>query len=389
MNAPTAATDPTLTLAIHDAREFEAEFVTLLRRLVTAESPTGDVSANQAVASIIEPAMTAAGGRVERHEAPGYGTHLVGRFRGARSSGRPLLVVGHMDTVHPVGTLGRLPWAIRDGRIYGPGVYDMKSGVTATLVALRALRERKGGPATDITFVVTCDEERGSRHSRPMIETEARRSRAALVVEPPVPGGGVKSRRKGVSAYVLHVRGRAAHAGIEPEAGASAVHEIARQVCAIHDLADVALGTTVSVGVIEGGTAENVVAEAAQCTIDVRFWEAAEAERVDRALRAAKPADPRCTLKLEGGVNRGALERTQASAMLIRGAAACAAQLGFDLGEGSTGGGSDGNLTSAVGCPTLDGLGLDGAGAHTVHEHILASDIPRRIALLAALFERL
>ena len=168
------------------------------------------------------------------------------------------------------------------------------------------------------------------------------------------------------------------------------MHELARQICAIHELADLALGTTVNVGVVKGGTAENVVAQEARCTIDVRFWNAAEAERVDRALRAAKPVNPRCALTIEGGINRGALERNagirQADPPSKR---PHAADLGFELGEGSTGGGSDGNLTSAAGCPTLDGLGPDGAGAHTLHEHMLLSDVPRRIALLAALFERL
>ena len=380
-----------LAVTMDLGEQLAAEFVELLRALVTTESPTGAETANLAVAGILEEAIVQAGGRVERVAAPGLGVHLLGRFRGtgADDGRRPLLVVGHMDTVHPIGTLARLPFAARDGRLYGPGIYDMKSGVTAALVALRALAETNGGPGSNISFLITCDEEWGSPESRELIEAEARQSRAALVVEPSVPGGGVKSRRKGVSAYVLHVAGRAAHAGIEPEAGASAVHEMARQICRIYDLADVAAGTTVSVGVASGGTAENVVAATARCTIDVRFWTAGEAERVDDALRRSRAFDERCTLKLDGGINRGPLEKTPESARLLRQARELAAELGFELGDGKTGGGSDGNITSAVGCPTLDGLGPDGGGAHTLDEHIVVGEIPRRIALMAALLERL
>ena len=379
-----------LTVTIDAAERRAAGFLELLRALVTTESPTGDETANLAVAGILEEAIVQAGGIVERVPATGLGVHLLGRFRGTGADGRPpLLVVGHMDTVHPVGTLARLPFAAKEGRLHGPGIYDMKSGVAAALVALQVLADTNGGPGSNVSFLITCDEEWGSSDSRELIEAEARKSRAALVVEPSVPGGGVKSRRKGVSAYVLHVAGKAAHAGIEPEAGASAVHEIARQICGIYDLADAAAGTTVSVGVVSGGTAENVVADAAKCTIDVRFWTAREAERVDAALRALKPFDVCCALTLEGGINRGPLEKTPESSRLLDKAREFASELGFELGDGKTGGGSDGNVTSAVGCPTLDGLGPDGGGAHTLDEHIVLGDIPRRIALMAALFERL
>ena len=379
-----------LSVTMRGAEERADDCVELLRALVTAESPTGDEAGNLAVADILEDALRRAGGKVERLPSPGLGAHLVARFGGATEGDeRPLLVVGHMDTVHPVGTLERFPYAVADGRIQGPGIYDMKSGVATSIFALQLLAERGAGPKSDLAFLITCDEEWGSPTSRERIEAEARASRAALVVEPSVPGGGVKGRRKGVSAYVLHVAGKPAHAGIEPEAGASAVHELARQVCRIYELADNAAGTTVSVGVISGGTAENVVAAAARCTIDVRFWRLDEAQRVDEALRAAAPFDKRCKLRLDGGINRGALEKTPASNRLFNRARMLAGKLGFELGEGRTGGGSDGNLTSAVGCPTLDGLGPDGGGAHTLKEHILLREIPRRVALMAALFEQL
>jgi len=378
---------PSLTVA--GAKRHTDECLALLRALVECESPTGDRDGNLRVAGLLEEAMIRTGGKVETIPAPGLGVHLLGRFRGAKRGRGPILVMGHMDTVHPVGTLQRLPFAIADGKAQGPGIYDMKSGLAVVLTALRILAGMNRGPASDVTFLVTCDEERGSPDSRARIEAEALAHRAALVPEPSVPGGAVKSRRKGVSAYVLEVAGKAAHAGIEPEAGASAIHELARQVCRIYDLADSAVGTSVSVGVIKGGTTENVVADAASCSIDVRFFVNTESDRVDKALRTAAAFDSRCTLTLKGGLNRGALEKSEASSLIYKQARALAATLGFELGEESTGGASDGNLTSAMGCPTLDGLGPDGRGAHTLHEHILVDDVPRRIALIAALLESL
>ena len=378
---------PPVTVAQAGSRVREC--LDFLRALVECESPTGDEAGNLRLARLLEDAMGEAGGRVERIPAAGLGVHLLGSFRGTVRDRGPILLVGHMDTVHAAGTLERLPFAVTGGRVTGPGVYDMKSGLAVSLFALRLLSRQGSGPRSDITFLVTCDEERGSPDSRKHIEAAARVHRAALVVEPSAPGGAVKSRRKGVSAYVLKVAGRAAHAGIEPETGASAIHELARQVCRIYDLADPAVGTTVSVGLIRGGTTENVVADAARCTIDVRFFSNMEARRVDDALRTAVPFDEGCTLQLEGGLNRGALEKTEASGRLYEKARSLAEELGFHIGEESTGGASDGNLIAAAGCPALDGLGPDGRGAHTLGEHIIRDDVPRRIALMAALFNTL
>ena len=376
---------PSLTVAA--ARQHTDDCLALLRSLVECESPTGDQEGNIRAADLLEHAMIRAGGRVERIPAPGLGVHLVARFRGRRRDRGPILLAGHMDTVHPVGTLKRLPFAVTDGRVQGPGVYDMKSGLAVSLTALRVLAETGCGPASDVTCLVTCDEELGAPDSRERIEAEARAHRAALVPEPSAPGGAVKSRRKGVSTYVLEVAGRAAHAGIEPEAGASAIHELARHICRIYDLADPGAGTSVSVGVMRGGTKANVVADTASCTIDVRFFGNEEADRIDAALRAAAAFDKRCTLALKGGLNRGALEKTKESSLLYKQARSLAAALGFQLGEESTGGASDGNLIAAVGCPTLDGLGPDGRGAHTLIEHIFLHDIPCRIALMSGLLE--
>lgn len=380
----------TLTVSLPDAKRRTADCVKLLRALIETETPTGDEQANLSIAGMLEEELVRAGGRVERFLAPGLGAHLVGRFAGRSNAGEaPLLVLGHMDTVHGVGTLKRLPFSVREGRVWGPGSYDMKGGLATSLLALRLLAERKKGPGSDLTFVITCDEERGSPDSRALIEAETQSSRAALIVEPSVPGGAAKCRRKGVAAYELAVAGKAAHSGIEPEKGASAIYELARQVIWMYTLAKPASGTTVNVGVADGGTRGNIVADIAHCTVEVRFWTRSEAERVDAALCNARPFDKRCKLSVGGGINRWALEETGQSARLFDQARSLAASLGFELGAGESGGASDGNITAGMGCPTLDGLGPDGSGAHTLEESVVLDDLPRRIALMAGLFETL
>jgi glutamate carboxypeptidase len=370
--------------------------VQLLRTLVTLESPSRDPVRLAVLADQLARELEARGAEVERHPAPGFGEHLLGRIRGERTRERsaaradepPLLVLGHMDTVHAAGTLATLPFEADPGRdrVRGPGAYDMKGGIAAALAALDLLARARRLPGGDLLFLISCDEEIGSPSSRELIERSARGARAALVLEPCVPGGAAKTRRKGIAGFRLAVAGRAAHAGVEPEAGASAVHELIALLERVRALADDPSGTTVNVGVIGGGTRANVVAAHAEAEVDVRFWSAAEAQRVEEGIRALAPADPRCRLAVEGGVNRGALERTDASARLFAAAREIAAGQGWDLAEGATGGASDGNLTSAVGCPTLDGLGPDGGGAHSPDEHVKLSDLPRRIALLAGLF---
>ena len=361
----------------------------LLEALVIMESPSGAPDRIGLIAERVRAELERRGTSVERHPAAGYGEHLLARVPGAVAGGRPLLVVGHMDTVHAVGTLARLPFAVEDDRVRGPGVYDMKGGLAVALTALDLLAAEGLRPAGDVLFVITCDEEVGSPTSRDLIEKQAVGGRGALVLEPCVPGGAAKTRRKGVGNFVVGVQGRPAHAGVEPEAGVSAVHELISLLDRILSLADPALGTTLNVGVIEGGTRANVVAERARAEIDLRFWSAGEAERVAGALRSFTVADARCTLAVGGGVNRGALERTEASARLFSVARTVAAAQGWELAEGSTGGASDGNLISAAGCPTLDGLGPDGGGAHSLDEHVTLADIAPRIALLAGLLIRL
>jgi glutamate carboxypeptidase len=377
---PDGAPLPPLTVAGDQVPRFLA----LLEALVTRESPSHDIPRLRAIGDFLAGEIQRRGGSVER-----AGENLIARWAGAQPGGRPLLVIGHMDTVHPAGTLDRYPYRVDGERVRGPGSYDMKAGVATVLEALAMLAAKGERPRSDLVLFVSCDEEVGSESSRALIEELARGATAALVVEPCAPGGKIKSRRKGVAWYRLNVTGRAAHAGIEPDAGASAVHELARLILRLLPLADREAGTTVNVGVVSGGTRANVVADEAWARVDVRFWTSEEARRVDGAVRALRPEDPRCTLAVEGGIDRMPLEQTPASDQLYQVALEEAARLGFKLERTGTGGASDGNLTSGVGCPTIDGLGVDGGGAHTLDEHVLLTDIPRRIALLAALFRRL
>lgn len=386
------------------------EFFELLRPLVELESPTRDFERNRGVADLLEGLLTTRGAAVERLTAPGFGDHLIGRIE-PDAHNPPLLILGHMDTVHPVGSLEAMPLRLLDDRITGPGVFDMKGGLCVALLALDAVRARGAAanapqreqtspaegalPGSDtlppggVTFLITCDEEIGSPSSRELIEREARASRATLVLEPSLPGGRIKTGRKGVADYGLRVTGVPAHAGIEPDKGASAIHALMELLAQIRDAARPEDGTTVNVGRIEGGTALNVVAEHARAGVDVRFWTRDEAERVDRAVRRLRPSDARCTLDISGGINRYPLEETAESRAVVARAAACAAEMGFELQTGRTGGGSDGNFTSGVGCPTLDGLGPDGGGAHARHEHVLTADLPRRIEWVSRLLEAL
>jgi glutamate carboxypeptidase len=282
-----------------------------------------------------------------------------------------------------------MPFRINGARVEGPGIYDMKAGLAVLTEALLLLREAGVPPRRPVLVLITCDEEVGSGSSRALIEETARGVVATLVLEPPLRGGAAKTARKGVGSYMLRVGGRAAHAGVEPERGISAIRELAAQIGRIDALAAPELGTTINFGVISGGTAGNVVPAEAAVEIDVRFATAAEGERVDAALRVLEPVLPGAVSVLEGGVNRPPLERSTGVIALYEQARALAAELGFELEEGATGGGSDGCFTAAIGIPTLDGLGVDGGGAHSTDEHILLTDLAPRVALVRRLLERL
>ena len=357
-----------------------------IEALVCLESPSGDAAAINRCAAELESRLGGLGGRVTRLPGGPAGDHLRAEFG---SGARRVLLLGHIDTVWPAGTLARRPFRAEGGRLYGPGVFDMKAGLALAGLAVKALAQESDGLPGVVVLLVTADEETGSAVSRGIIEAEARVSDAALVLEPALPGGALKTRRKGCGEFVLRVSGRAAHAGIEPELGASAISELARQILRIEALRDAAAGTAVNVGVVRGGSRPNVVAADAEAMIDVRVASAAEATRVTAALLALKPVDPGTQVAVAGGIDRPPMERSAAGAALFAVAQAVAADLGRTLGEGGTGGGSDGNLTAALGVPTLDGLGAVGGGAHADNEHVTTADLPWRAALVAGLLRRI
>jgi glutamate carboxypeptidase len=288
--------------------------------------------------------------------------------------------------VWPLGTLERIPFNVdAQGTARGPGCFDMKGGIVVLYFALQALREAGHALRRPLDVLFTCDEEVGSPTSRGLIEETARGAFVAYVLESPLPGGTLKTARKGTGDYLVRVEGRAAHAGVEPQKGISAVQELAQQVLTLHALNDYAVGTTVNVGVVHGGTRPNVVAASAEAHVDVRVQTLAEAARIDAAIRGLAPVLPGAALHVEGGLNRPPMERSAAMGSLFGVAREIAAGMGVDLAEGTTGGGSDGNFTAAIGTPTLDGLGAEGEGAHAAHEHVDTESFPRRAALVAAL----
>jgi glutamate carboxypeptidase len=305
---------------------------------------------------------------------------------GAEATTAHAVALCHYDTVWPFGTLERIPFSVDEqGVARGPGCFDMKAGITVLYFALDALRGAGRVPRRGLQVLFTCDEEVGSPSSRALIEDTARGAAVAYVLESPLPGGTLKTARKGTGDYLVRIEGRAAHAGVEPQKGISATQELAHQVLALHALNDYAVGTTVNVGVVHGGTRPNVVAAAAEAHVDVRVQTLAEAERIDRAIRSLSPGLPGAKLCIEGGLNRPPMERSPAVAALFEQAQQIARAMDVDLNEGSTGGGSDGNFTAAMGVPTLDGLGAEGEGAHAASEHVLVDSLPRRAALVAGL----
>jgi glutamate carboxypeptidase len=358
----------------------------MIEALVCLESPSGDAAAINRCMAELESRLGGLGGRVTRPPGGPAGDHLRAEFG---SGARQVLLLGHIDTVWPLGTLARRPFRADGGRLHGPGVFDMKAGLALGALAVRALAEAPEALAGRIVLLVTADEETGSAASRAVIEAEAGASEAVLVLEPSLPGGALKTSRKGCGQFVLRAVGRAAHAGIEPERGASAISELARQIPRIEALRDPAAGTAVNVGVIRGGSRPNVVAAEAEAVIDVRVASADEAARVTGALLALTPVDPGTHLEMAGGIDRPPMERSAAAAALFAVARAVAADLGRTLGEGGTGGGSDGNLTAAIGVPTLDGLGAIGGGAHADDEHVTVADLAWRAALVAGLLRRI
>ena len=362
-----------------------------IEALVRLESPSDDKAAVDRCGDELERRLTQIGTSVERLEREARGDHLRASWRkGKREKGKgdappQILLLGHFDTVWPVGSLERMPLREVNGRLYGPGIFDMKAGIAIAMLALRAIDAAALPEDVQVVMMWTTDEEIGSATSRAAIEDEARRSRAVLVLEPSLPGGAVKTSRKGVGEFELIAHGVSAHAGLDPGKGASAIHELARQILALEALQDLTRGITINVGTISGGSRPNVVADRAAALVDVRIETMADGARVDSAIRALQAAHPAVRLEITGGVNRPPLERSADVVRLYQQAAAVASALGSTLSEGAAGGGSDGNFTAALGVPTLDGLGPQGDGAHALHEHVLVEDLSRRAALLAGL----
>jgi glutamate carboxypeptidase len=357
----------------------------LLKDLVELESHSHDKAAVDACVDRVERACTGLGGRSRRHARRAFGDLLEVRFgRGGRGV-KPIMLLGHLDTVWELGTLRRMPFKVERSRVWGPGVLDMKAGVAMALTAVEYLLEAKILERPVILLLVS-DEEVGSTVSRSLTEKLARECEAVYVLEP-AQGleGAYKTARKGVGGYTVHVKGVAAHSGVDFERGHSAIAELARQVDTIQGFTELRRGITVNVGTIQGGTRSNVIAAEAKAEVDVRIAKAEDAARVDRRFRRLRVHDEGCVLTVEGGLNRPPMERTRGTAALFRRAATLAEAMGFALQEAATGGGSDGNFTSALGMPTLDGMGAVGEGAHAVHESILLKELAPRTALLAAM----
>jgi len=351
-----------------------------LRRLVEVESPSDSKAAVDACGAVAARIAEGIGGRVKRHRQREFGDVL--EIRWGATGGRGILLLGHLDTVWPLGTLAKMLWREKGGRIYGPGVLDMKAGVVMALMAMRALAELEMSPP--VTLLLNSEEEIGSPVSRAITEKLARKANAVLVLEP-AQGLACKTARKGVGQYRIDVTGVASHAGVDFERGHSAVLELARLLEKVAAFSDLRVGRTVNPGVVGGGTRSNVIPEHAWAEVDVRIAKASDAAKVERLFSELRCADKKCKLKISGGLNRPPMERGPGTVKLYKAARGIARELGFDLDEAATGGGSDGNFTAALGIPTLDGLGAVGDGAHAAHEHLVVEHLVPRTALLAGL----
>jgi glutamate carboxypeptidase len=364
--------------------------VETIRELVEIESPSDNKPAVDRIAAFLATKFQALGGRTHLHPSNDFGNSLQIDFssRDTSANRKPVLLLGHYDTVYPLGTLAGMPCKIENGRLCGPGVLDMKSGIALMLHAIEALQAWHGELPRPVTVFLVSDEEVGSRSSRKITEALAKESAGVLVLEPAAGlRGAVKTARKGVGEYTLRVKGLAGHAGLDPGKGHSAILELARQIAVIARLNNLKHGLSVNPGVIHGGTRTNVIAAEAVAGIDVRIKSAKQAATIDRKLRSLKPFDTHCKLEMTGGINRLPMERTPGVAALYKKAQEIASQVNWKIEEAAVGGGSDGNFTAGLGIPTLDGLGGVGEGAHAVHEYIVVSELPRRALLLAGMIE--
>jgi glutamate carboxypeptidase len=366
--------------------------VQTVRDLVEIESPSDDKAAVDRIGGAIAEKFSQLGSngaqcKVRLHRAEKFGNHLEVSFRGR--AGKPVLLLGHYDTVYPLGTLAKMPCRVERDKLTGPGVLDMKSGIALMFHALGGLQEWQGELPRPVTVLLVSDEEVGSDSSRRITESLAKRSAAVLVCEPSYGReGAVKTARKGVGDFSIKVTGKAAHAGLDFTKGVNAIRELARQIEKVSNFTDLKKRMTVNVGIINGGSRTNVVPAEASAQVDVRIARMKDAAGIEKKMRGLRPFDRKCNIEVSGGINRPPMERTAGVAALYEQAVAIARDLGWKLGEAAVGGGSDGNFTAGMGIPTLDGLGGVGDGAHAVHEHILISELPRRAALLVGLIER-
>jgi len=381
---------PTPVEQLRYFRKQQPQIVETIKQLVEIESPSDMKQAVDRLGAVLASRFGELGGRVRLHRAEKFGNHLQVDFK-PRSSRqqKPVLLLGHMDTVYPIGTISRMKCRVAKGRVWGPGVLDMKSGIALAFHVLEAmLKWGDGKLSRPVTLFLVSDEEVGSKSSRGITEELARKASAVLVLEPAFGlEGAVKTARKGVGEYRLTVHGKAAHSGLDFETGQSAIIELANQIQGISKVVDLEHGITLNVGRVTGGTRVNVVPAQAQAFLDVRVAAASDAAEIDRKLKGLRPSNPQCRLEVSGEIGRPPMERTAGVAALYAKGKDIAAVLGLELKEAAVGGGSDGNFTAALGVPTLDGLGAVGEGAHAEHESVVISELPARAALLAGLIE--
>ena len=384
-----AGSDIPMRALLAAARRKQSSLVALIQRLVQAESPSDSKAAADECMALAAAHAKQLGGRIKLHRQHQFGNVLEARFgpRTAKTAAaRPILLLGHLDTVWPLGTLRNMPCRLSAGRLWGPGSLDMKAGIAMALTALELLKE--AGPLRrEIVLLLNGDEEIGSPVSRPSTEQLAKSCSAVYVLEP-AQGLAYKTARKGTGNWRVEIEGVAAHAGVDFEKGASAIRELARVVETVSGWTDLKRGLTLSVGVVGGGTKSNVIPAEAWAEVDARIARASDGPRIERKFTALRPRDARCKITVTGGINRPPMERSRGTVRLYRKAQALAAELGLTLGEAATGGASDGNFTAALGIPTLDGMGAVGEGAHAPHESGIVDHLAPRTALLAGMLIR-
>lgn len=363
------------------SKKHETELFDLIEKLVMIETPTSDKAANDHISALAAELLESLGGNVTVHPEPKYGDHVSASWAGEPGT-QHVFIVGHLDTVWPLGTLARMGYSERDGRLYAPGVLDMKAGIATTIVGLRILQENGLWPDREIKVLFNTDEEVGSPSSRPLVENLARGAEYALIMEPGHAGAGaLKTQRKGLGEFRISVEGKASHAGAFPERGASAIHELSQKVIELQAMNDWPNGITVNAGLISGGSARNTIPAYAEATIDVRVRTVDQAKQLEEQIRSLTPVIEGTSIAVEGSFHRPPMPRTPALAKLAETLIEWSKEIGFELTEESTGGGSDANLTAAMGVPSADGLGSKGQNPHAECENIEIGEQPNRLAL--------